>query len=67
VSVEHVFRKLQRALDFAGIPYMVTGSHSSGYYGKPRTTDDIDVVIDPTREQLDRFLGSLDERYYSGL
>ena len=52
MSVEHVFRKLQRALDFAGIPYMVTGSFASSAFGDPRASKDIDIVIAPTREQL---------------
>jgi hypothetical protein len=33
-------------------PYMLTGSLASSMYGIPRATNDIDVVISPTREQL---------------
>jgi hypothetical protein len=52
VSVEDVFRTLQRALDTVGIPYMVTGSFASSAHGEPRASKDIDIVIAPTREQL---------------
>lgn len=52
MSVEHVFREVQRALDSAGIPYMVTGSFASSAFGDPRASKDIDIVIAPTREQL---------------
>lgn len=36
------------------IPYMVVGSFASGVYGEPRFTNDIDIVIDPSPQQLDQ-------------
>ncbi|MCH8922312.1 MAG: F0F1 ATP synthase subunit alpha, partial [Planctomycetes bacterium] len=47
-----------------GIPFMVTGSMASVYFGEPRSTLDIDIVIDPTAGQLDDFLQSLGDDYY---
>ncbi len=52
MSVERVFQALQKALDGAGVPYMVTGSFASSAFGEPRASKDIDIVIAPTREQL---------------
>ncbi|HEY4245072.1 MAG TPA: hypothetical protein VGM88_34890 [Kofleriaceae bacterium] len=53
------------ALDAAGIPYMVVGSFASMAHGVPRTTQDVDLVIEPTRASLDAFLAALDlERFY---
>jgi hypothetical protein len=46
-------------LDTAGIPFMLAGSFASTYHGHPRTTQDIDMVIDPTRDALQRFVDSL--------
>jgi hypothetical protein len=43
----------------ASIPYMVTGSVASSFHGEPRTTRDIDIVIEPTPEALDAFVRSL--------
>ena len=40
------------ALESQAIPYMLTGSLASSMYGVPRSTNDIDIVIEPTREQL---------------
>lgn len=52
-------------LDRAEIPYMLAGSFASTYHSSPRTTHDIDLVIDPTRPVLDRFVRGLDEeRFY---
>ncbi len=39
-------------LDTASIPYMVSGSMASSYHGVPRTTRDIDIVIDPDAGSL---------------
>lgn len=47
------------ALRSNGIPHMLTGSTAAGWYGAPRTTLDIDLVIDPTQEQLEQLLTSL--------
>jgi hypothetical protein len=58
-------RWLAAALDGAAIPYMVVGSFASSVYGRPRTTHDLGVVIDPTAATLDTFLATLDpHRFY---
>jgi hypothetical protein len=51
-------------LDAAAIPHMVVGSFASTLHGEPRTTQDLDVVIDPTAEQLETFLARLDPATY---
>lgn len=45
-------RRVTAALDLNGVPYMLTGSVASSMYGIPRATNDIDIVVAPTREQL---------------
>jgi hypothetical protein len=45
-----------RLLDGHGIPYMVAGSIASSFHGRPRTTLDADIVIDPAPEALDRLV-----------
>lgn len=51
-------------LEGAGIPFMLSGSHASSVYGRPRATNHVDFVVDPTTDQLDAFLASLDESVY---
>lgn len=51
-------------LNEAGIPYMVAGSLGSSLHGRPRATQDADVVIDPTEEQLASFLALLGQDYH---
>ena len=53
-----------RELDRAGIPPMLAGSFASSYHGDPRTTNDIDLVIAPTRVSLETFVRSLDPAAY---
>jgi hypothetical protein len=53
------------ALDACGIPHMVVGSFASSIYGVPRSTQDLDVVIDPDPDSLRRFVSTIDpDRYY---
>lgn len=47
-----IFRRLVDVLEACGIPYMLTGSFASSYYGAPRGTQDIDIVITATPDQL---------------
>ncbi len=56
--------RLISLLDQAGIPYMVAGSMGSSFHGRPRATQDADVVIDPTGDQLASFLDLLGMDYY---
>lgn len=46
-------------LELAGIPYMLVGSLAGSFHGEPRTTVDIDIVIDPSADTLRRFVNSL--------
>jgi hypothetical protein len=51
-------KRVVEALDSAGIPHMLTGSFASAFHGKPRATQDLDVVISPTRDGLAKLLGA---------
>lgn len=68
MSVAEVFRKITAALDQAGIAHMLSGSFASAYHGAPRSTQDIDLVIEATPAQLRAFVKSLPrEEYYADL
>jgi hypothetical protein len=68
MSIAEVFHKITSALGEAGIAYMLTGSFASIYYGAPRTTQDIDLVIAATAEQLRKFVQILSkDEYYVDL
>jgi hypothetical protein len=58
-EVADFLRRLLVALDRASIGHMIAGSFASTLHGLPRTTQDIDIVIDPTRDSLRAFVSSL--------
>ncbi|MFQ5714457.1 MAG: hypothetical protein ACE5GU_10550 [Candidatus Scalinduaceae bacterium] len=45
-----------KAFESLKIPYMITGSQASAYYGEPRFTMDIDVVAEFKEEQVEDFV-----------
>ena len=57
--------KLVGALESNNIPYMLTGSYVSSLQGQPRSTYDIDVVVEIHEQQLAEFLNAfpVDEYY----
>jgi hypothetical protein len=64
MSLPEVVPRITKALDAAGIPYMLTGSFASAHYGPPRSTQDIDVVIEATAEQLRDLTTKLEQSGY---
>lgn len=48
----HTLIVLRELLEHCRIEYMVVGSVANSAYGDPRATNDIDVVIEATHEQL---------------
>ena len=64
MSADSFLVRLVAALEAVGIPYMLTGSYASSLYGVPRSTQDIDLVIDASVGKLRRFVRSLPESTY---
>jgi Nucleotidyltransferase of unknown function (DUF6036) len=64
MSVSEVFQRISSALDEAGIAHMLSGSFASAHYGTPRSTQDIDFVIEATPAQLRQFIEALPSRQY---
>ena len=64
MSIPGTLQRMITALDQAGIPYMLTGSFASAHYAAPRSTQDIDLVIQTTVAQLRIFCESLSKHEY---
>lgn len=58
---EEALTRVVRLLETLAVPYMVTGSVASSHHGRPRTTHDVDIVIDPSSEALKRLVAGLAE------
>ncbi len=61
-----LLERLVQMLDSSGVPFMIAGSFASTAHGLLRTTQDLDVVIDPpTPQALDALVGSMSpDDYY---
>jgi hypothetical protein len=52
LSVRSVLRLAIKSLEHLGISYMVTGSLASAFYGEPRSTQDLDIVVHAGEAEL---------------
>ena len=59
-----LLREVVATLERLAIPHMIVGSFASTFYGEPRTTRDLDLVIDPTPNQLDALVAAFDPAHY---
>jgi hypothetical protein len=53
-----------RRLNQAEIPYMIVGSMASNYWGVPRSTHDIDFVIQYTTEDIGRIVSAFEDQFF---
>jgi len=51
-KLEDLIRRIVKNFSAAGIDYMFTGALAASYYGTPRTTVDVDIVVKVVREDL---------------
>jgi hypothetical protein len=65
-ELQGLLDRLVQLLDASGVPFMIAGSFASAAHGLPRTTQDLDVVVDPpSAEALDALVRSLSpDQYY---
>jgi len=56
VTQAELLRYLVESLEGLGLEYMIGGSHAAMYYGEPRLTRDVDVVVTLSQERLPALL-----------
>ncbi|HSL77313.1 MAG TPA: hypothetical protein VK867_10220 [Candidatus Limnocylindrales bacterium] len=65
MTFERLVADIVGRLDTADIPHMLTGSIASSWYGEPRATQDLDVVIDPSPAAVEELVDDLQsDRWY---
>lgn len=62
MSLSSLLKTVVEALEECGIPFMLTGSIAGAYYALPRATQDADLVVDPSADQLDSLVQLLRNR-----
>jgi hypothetical protein len=61
-DLEQVLAEVARALDAAGVPYMVIGGMANAIWGKPRGTLDVDITVGLSADDVPRLLAILGEQ-----
>ena len=59
-----VLRKVVEKLRDLDIEYMLSGSVAMNFYGQPRMTRHIDIIISIKETQIRRFIDSFNEEFY---
>lgn len=55
---------VKKRLDKSNIPYMVSGGLAVSFWGFPRTTHDIDIVIEAKKEDKDKIVKLFKKDFY---
>jgi hypothetical protein len=59
-----LLRTVVTRLEGAGFAYMLSGSLALGYYGHPRMTRDIDIVLDLTAADIPAVVALFERDFY---
>jgi len=59
-----VFKEVVRVLERLHIPYMLTGGLAVSFWGRPRATFDIDIVVEIKPEDVPRIVKEFSGDYY---
>ena len=63
-SQKEFLNSVVEKLEQAGVGYVICGSMAASFYGVERSTQDTDIIINPTEEQLANFLKLFGDAYY---
>jgi len=59
-----LLEQICRIMDTLRVPYMLSGSVAMNLYAEPRTTQDIDIIVEMMVEDISNFIKLLDDRFY---
>ena len=60
MTLSAILQRIVAILDEASIPYMLTGSLAAAFYATPRATQDIDLVLEISPEQVGMLTAQLE-------
>ena len=61
MEVQQDFKDVLKLLNAHKVDYVIVGAHALAFYGAPRFTGDIDILVKPDRENARRILAALVE------
>jgi hypothetical protein len=56
MSFVEVLRQIAPKLEQSNVPYMITGAIAASYYGLARATQDLDIVISASPNEVRTFV-----------
>lgn len=67
MKVEKDYAELLKLFNKNKVRYCIVGAYAVAFYAKPRYTKDIDILVEPNRENARRIIKSLDEFGFKNL
>lgn len=64
MDIEKVFFEVVEMLHNLGIPYFITGALAVSYYGEPRSTHDIDIVLEMNVDTVKKVTHAFGEKFF---
>lgn len=65
--IQKDFRDLLELFNKNRVEYIIVGAYALAFHGVPRFTGDIDILVNPSQENADRVITSLDEFGFGSL
>lgn len=59
-----LLEKICQMMNMLGVPYMLSGSVAMNIYAEPRTTQDIDIIVEMLIEDVPNLIRLLDDNFY---
>jgi hypothetical protein len=59
MDVQKDFADLCSLLNAQGVEYLIVGGYAVAYHGAPRFTGDLDILVRPDAQQVERMLAAI--------
>nr|MDO8118285.1 hypothetical protein [Candidatus Sigynarchaeota archaeon] len=66
-ELQSIIERVTRALGSAGLSYVIVGGVAAIFRGKPRTTMDVDIIVDDDMHKIELFLNALKREHFDVL
>ncbi|MDP2911204.1 MAG: nucleotidyltransferase [Candidatus Omnitrophota bacterium] len=67
MNVKKDYEELLRLLNKNKVKYCVVGAYAIAFYGRPRYTNDIDILVEPNSKNADKVIKTLNEFGFKSL
>ena len=64
MTQEEVLKRVISALEDNNIPYMLTGAIAVNYYGRPRLTHDVDIIVNIEKKHIQSIVDAFYQEFY---